>query len=611
MVNTHDNSNMYYSDDGYDTSSEYPYEADLSDDEYDSDSEYYDDGYLNSSDTFLVSTERLQSETRRADRVKVPQMVHLLSEVMAKETGCTTMQQWMEKQQLEDEKRQAKKKEEEIAKKKEEEIAKKAAEKAEKAKWDKILASLPTESRLGKQKRLAKERAERQLKSKLTWLARKKKRKSGGRKSLPFGHRRNGGGKRRTKMAQHGTQEADQLTAVIKKRRATRRKLVQKQKKEAEEKRAKEFKMFGVEKVNKIVTINYIKEVEDEEVDETVIEEERKQTEMIRKIQIRKATEEADAEERKKAKIDAKIRAEFAKREAALVDERENGRWSIVEPKKPVHKPVRKSSSTRKTKKKILAINLLTPRMAEAEKLKEGRSRLMDKTGMQSRLTKTRMCNSVGSGKPCRHGSRCRYAHSVDELKVGQCFFKDACRHVHKTATGYSNHRHKCCSFIHPGESMKNYCSRLGLKYTAKKSKSVTKPLNLPMPRLGGAPIIAITPSVTNNVWKKRSRMVEPKVEPKVDEKWIEVKRTSKTRKSSKKSSKKSVSRPSSKNKVTLCNSVGSGKPCRHGKKCRFQHVHEVHSRDQVVLRVPHSLAVKAMQHAVASGIKNFRVVVV
>ena len=620
---------MYCSDE-YD-SSEQAYEATQSEPEYDSDSDYYDDRDSNSIEAFLVSPERSRSETWEAHRkVPAPPVVQLLSQTKEAELlkegheGIKTVQQWLDMERAKAEEKAKMEAEKARANEKAIDAAAKAAKAVEKAKWDAIMASLPTESREGKRKRLIKERNERKLKSKLSWLARKKKRKSV-KKALPFGHRRNGGGKRRAKMAQHGTKEADRLTAVVKKRRATRRKLVQMQKKEAEEKRAEEFKMFGSEKNNKTVTIDYIKEAEVDDSDEEAQmikalekEAEQKQAEMVREIVIRKAEEEEAIEEKKRAVADAKARAEFAEKEAALVDERENGSWSMVESKKKVE---RKTSSSKKSKKKILAIKFVTPKMVEEEKVQEGRASLVDKEGMQSRLTKTRMCNSVGSGKPCRHGSRCRYAHSTDELRVGECFFKDACRHVRKTATGYSNCRHRRCSFLHPGESMQCYCGRLGLKYTQKPvvKKPVAKPKVIPMPRLSHRLSIPVT---TTNVWTKRAaqretmkpKVVKPKVVKTEETGWTKVKRRKSERKSERKttsSSKSRKPRPSSKRKDVICSSVGTGKPCRHGKSCRFRHVQEVHSHDQVVLRVPRSLAVQAMQHAVAAGIKNFRVVVV
>ena len=41
---------------------------------------------------------------------------------------------------------------------------------------------------------------------------------------------------------------------------------------------------------------------------------------------------------------------------------------------------------------------------------------------------RTSPCRSVGTGKPCPHGSRCRFAHTPEELGVKRCHFGDRCR---------------------------------------------------------------------------------------------------------------------------------------------------------------------------------------
>ena len=193
----YDDMNMYCSDDDY--SSEHPYDGNQSANEYDSDVGYYDDHYPNPPETLMVSPGRSRSEERLSRRVYAPPLVQTTSVKTSKMTGCATTQELQEKwdQELKDEweKELIEAQELEERKKmeaKEIEDAKAKAEKAEKAKWDAIMASLPTESRRGKKKRLTKEREDRRLKSKLAYLARKKRRKMP-KKSLPFGHRRNGG----------------------------------------------------------------------------------------------------------------------------------------------------------------------------------------------------------------------------------------------------------------------------------------------------------------------------------------------------------------------------------------------------------------------------------
>ena len=57
----------------------------------------------------------------------------------------------------------------------------------------------------------------------------------------------------------------------------------------------------------------------------------------------------------------------------------------------------------------------------------------------------TRVCESFKSGKQCRHGERCRYAHSLEELSPRRCVFGSQCRKIH-TSTG------NVCECSHPKE---------------------------------------------------------------------------------------------------------------------------------------------------------------
>jgi len=381
-----DERNMYCSDS--EDASEHPYEGGQSEDEYDSDIDYYDDNDQ-------TSHERLVSETRPSPKVKAPPIVQITSVKAFETTGCATLQELRTKWEQE-------RKEQELEEEKERQKEKEQQDATEQRRVAAIMASLPTESRRGRKKRLSKEREDYRLKSKLNWLARKKRRKMP-QKSLPFGHRRNGGGKRRAKTEQLVGKDADRLTEVIKKRRAARRKLVQVQKKEAEAKRAREFKLLGTRKESRVVTVNYITDEEVDEDDEEAVmlkarekRAELEQAQKVRQIQVRKAGEAACLEAKKKAADDAKFRAEFHKKAEALVDARENGGWTTVKTKRAPPK----SAPIKKSKKKVLATNFMTPKMLEAEKIKAGRESMKDPRGMQNRLIKTRMCASVGKSKP-------------------------------------------------------------------------------------------------------------------------------------------------------------------------------------------------------------------
>ena len=74
----------------------------------------------------------------------------------------------------------------------------------------------------------------------------------------------------------------------------------------------------------------------------------------------------------------------------------------------------------------------------------------------------TKMCNSVFSHKPCVHGTRCRFAHSVDQLQIINCNFGDRCRHG------------KSCQFFHKDDTLVSYAIRLG--YPLPKARPVAPP---------------------------------------------------------------------------------------------------------------------------------------
>lgn len=77
---------------------------------------------------------------------------------------------------------------------------------------------------------------------------------------------------------------------------------------------------------------------------------------------------------------------------------------------------------------------------------------------------KTKMCDSVSSGNPCRHGENCRYAHSVNELNILECQHGENCLFVCNKKGTFYNSQGKFCKFIHPCESRENYFARNGIK---------------------------------------------------------------------------------------------------------------------------------------------------
>ena len=88
---------------------------------------------------------------------------------------------------------------------------------------------------------------------------------------------------------------------------------------------------------------------------------------------------------------------------------------------------------------------------------------LTDKKKIREKLGLTKMCNSVGSGNPCRHRDCC-FAHDIKELKIGECFFGDACHHVYLRNGKYENVRNKNCMNMHPTETEYDFNLRTQIK---------------------------------------------------------------------------------------------------------------------------------------------------
>jgi hypothetical protein len=81
----------------------------------------------------------------------------------------------------------------------------------------------------------------------------------------------------------------------------------------------------------------------------------------------------------------------------------------------------------------------------------------------QEERTKTKLCDSILSGNPCRHKTNCRFAHSLDELKIVECHHGVNCLFVKSSNGVLYNSDGKFCKCIHPEESRSNYFSRNGI----------------------------------------------------------------------------------------------------------------------------------------------------
>ena len=607
--------------------SEHPYEGGDSKREYDSGYESYDD---NDSNQLCESVERSSSETCQSSWV-----IQLLSEQTTKDTGYTT---WTEFQSMltdEDEKEDNKRRQQMADENAMEQMAAALKQKIKDDNNAEIMARLPKESRLGRIKRL---REAREIQKKLKrngWLDRKARRNKQ-KKNLPFGHRRNGGGKSRARSnVQAGSDAAKQQDAVIKARRVLKRKQVQLAKKVAENLRSEEFKNGSriVENIE-IIKVEHI-EVEEPEDEDEIIElqiendhenDEQDRIRMMLCVQAdNNAVKELDIKNKQEQKDIDMFEMMTNKRSAKLENERvqkqdevDNGSWTQVKINK-----IKETKEEQVTDPLLLIINFTTRTSEREQQVETGLNHLTDKTDMRKTLKCTKMCNSIMMKRKCPHGARCRYAHSVGELQVAECFFKESCNYVRKNGDEYVNCSRRKCSFRHPGESMQCYCCRLGLPMSLPKMSQMPK-LSVVKKQVVKAVVKKQVVKATRQVMTKSSEScwnhvdevvkVEPQVEPQVEplpivDNWTVKKK--RTRSSGKKSVKRTSSSKKRKTKDAFCESVGTVRPCRHGAKCRFQHVNESVEKGQVILRVPRALALKAMQSAMKRGLKNVKVVVV
>ena len=95
----------------------------------------------------------------------------------------------------------------------------------------------------------------------------------------------------------------------------------------------------------------------------------------------------------------------------------------------------------------------------------EAYNALSNKTELGANLAKTRMCNSVEKNETCRHGERCRFAHSLEELVTRNCFFKGECRFVRFENGKLVNNGRDICRNKHPHESQDEFIERVGLAH--------------------------------------------------------------------------------------------------------------------------------------------------
>jgi Putative zinc finger protein len=120
----------------------------------------------------------------------------------------------------------------------------------------------------------------------------------------------------------------------------------------------------------------------------------------------------------------------------------------------------------------------------------------------------TKMCTSVTSGKPCLHGSRCRFAHNFEKLQKKPCGFSATCRFTSCSSTGvYKNkpcpQTGKICSFWHENETVQSYAKRLGLPVPKEQKPIVVLPVQKPIVIAPVAPKLVVSePKMTKTELK-------------------------------------------------------------------------------------------------------------
>jgi len=165
--------------------------------------------------------------------------------------------------------------------------------------------------------------------------------------------------------------------------------------------------------------------------------------------------------------------------------------------------------------------------------------------------TKSQMCSSFGSKKSCKHGSKCRFAHTVEELTPSVCFFGEQCQFIHSLD--------KKCMHIHDCEDKNEYCKRVGIKIITPSTQTNTSVKKYYPPP---SPIVEQTNEIEDTTLKKYYPPPSP-IPNEIEDKRSEALERLKC----------------AKDKITtksqMCSSFGTNQICKHGNKCRFAHTVE------------------------------------
>ena len=525
------------------------------------------------------------------------------------------------------------------------ELAKKELEKAEAKKWKELMEELPTESEARKSKRLAKEAEEALAKE----IQKRKEKAKEGKKALPFGHRRNGGGKK-------GRFHSEVDPAVVNARRALRRKARKEEKKIEETKRAEFFNTQKIEKkieekieenieenelydvVSKTANLPTFPEFEKSKI--VVVKNNDWETVPLRKKKIEPVVikmgvasyrqpvisepevQKSNVKSRmctsllqntgckhgencrfahsveeltpasclfgKDCKfVNSKVRNcyfchpfeskfEYCKRVGIKVETPKVETPKVETPKvetpkvetpkveSPKVETPKVSAWTKPliiTKEERFATPVLVRREVVCPPAPKKEVQCVDcvqttqsKQVPITGVVRSRMCTSVITKTSCKHGDRCRFAHTVAELTPTECFYGDNCKFI------YSNERP--CYFCHPFENKFEYCKRVGIKVEAPKVEA---------PKVEATKVSAWTKPL---VIAKEERCATP----------VQVRR------------------------VLECPQAPKKERCATPVQVRRVLECPPAPKKEVVLRVPKELALEAMRMAVEQGEKNIRV---
>lgn len=87
-----------------------------------------------------------------------------------------------------------------------------------------------------------------------------------------------------------------------------------------------------------------------------------------------------------------------------------------------------------------------------------------DKKDRRPAIKRWRPCRSVELGRPCNRGDACRSAHSLDELTIERCRFHNCGRIARRPdGTFYNVDNNRPCNYIHEEERRDDYLQRLGM----------------------------------------------------------------------------------------------------------------------------------------------------